>query len=85
MSAVLQSHGRERLGLDLETGARLGEVRHTLTHMKLSLELWAVAAVREPSLGSGGYTGLAWVTPEEADGMGISTLARKALAALANT
>lgn len=81
--AVGRRHAAAALGVRLEGLERVAEVRHTLTHMKLTLGLWRVraAAGAEPAL-EGSYTALTWVTPEEADGMGVSTLARKALAAL---
>jgi A/G-specific adenine glycosylase len=68
---------RDRLGLTLDTpGAEVVSVHHVLTHMRLHLTLIAVRAdpLELPS-------DARWVGLSEPDGVGISTLCRKALAA----
>jgi A/G-specific adenine glycosylase len=69
---------RERLGVPVTLGARLGQVRHVFTHRKLTLGVWsgAVSGALAPTW----YTGAAWFDPHDLDGLGVSTLARKALA-----
>lgn len=68
------------LGVTAAVDSRLGSVRHTLTHMRLQVEVVAVSAVGEPDTRH--YTALAWVSlgdDEALSGMGLSTLARKVL------
>ena len=75
---------RERLGLPgARVGAALGSVQHILTHMRLTLHLLAIEAPADASLRLAHYTDHRWVLPDQpdADGdVGLSTLARKALA-----
>jgi A/G-specific adenine glycosylase len=70
----------DRLGLDATVTARLGAVSHTLTHMRLQVEVVAVTAVGEPETRH--YTALLWADPTDThalDQLGLSTLARKVL------
>ena len=71
---------RDRLGLDAAVIGRLGAVKHTLTHMRLQVEVVAVTAVGEPVVRH--YTALLWADPTDRDALdqlGLSTLARKVL------
>lgn len=71
----------ERLGAGATVTARLGTVRHTLTHMRLQVEVVAVTLDGAPAVGA--YTALEWVDPSQPgalDDLGLSTLARKVLA-----
>jgi len=70
----------DRLGLEATVTGRLGAVSHTLTHMRLQVEVVAVTAVGEPEARH--YTALLWADPSDADALdqlGLSTLARKVL------
>ena len=70
-----------RLGLEEPAvGRELGAVQHTLTHMKLTLHVLALASAEAVELSH--YTDHRWVDPAEpeAEDVGLSTLARKALA-----
>jgi A/G-specific adenine glycosylase len=85
---VLASAWLDRMGVEVDVGASLGSVSHTLTHMRLTLHIFAVS---NPALTSGQdleprdfYDQLVWATPEALDEMGISTLTRKALATVAS-
>ncbi len=77
---------RERLGLtEGRAGPALGELRHTLTHMHLNLVLHPLMldgdpASSPPSVDLRWYTASTWVPPQEPGELGLSTLARKALA-----
>ena len=71
----------EKLGLAVTVERRLGAVQHTLTHMRLQVEVLEASAVGEPE--PSGYTAVVWADPDDADaldGLGLSTLARKVLA-----
>lgn len=72
----------ERLGTPAGTLRPLGQVRHTLTHMRITLHVFA-AAPAAPPVATAFYTELAWRAPDDPAGIGISTLARKALALVA--
>ncbi len=70
----------DKLGLRVDSSRRLGAVRHTLTHMRLEVEVIAITSSGSPDLRH--YTALVWADPgkpEELDALGLSTLARKAL------
>lgn len=70
----------DRLGVRAQVQQRLGEVRHTLTHMRLRVEVVAVTAAGAPDTRH--YTALTWVDPHDEDALaalGLSTLARKVL------
>ncbi len=56
-------------------------LRHTLTHMRLTLELYRAAATRTDSPGF--YTAERWLPVGRPGRAGLSTLARKAIRALA--
>ncbi len=73
---------RARLGVEATVGAALGTVNHTLTHMRLELHVHAVTTDDEPQPTH--YTALAWVDPTAPGALGLSTLARKALALAAD-
>lgn len=74
---ALQRWLEEELGASFEVGAQLGTVRHTLTHMRLELQLHAVAGEGEPQPRS--FTAARWTQPTHPGELGLSTLARKAL------
>ncbi len=67
----------QRLGLAATVGAPLGSVKHTLTHMKLTLHVLPLHAAGEPQLRY--YTDAQWVAPSQLAQLGTSTLVRKAL------
>lgn len=70
----------QTLGVEARVEGRLGSVRHTLTHMRLEVEVVSVVFVGTPDTRH--YTALAWVGLEDEEaliGMGLSTLARKVL------
>lgn len=68
----------ERLGLLCRPGRALGQVQHVFTHLRLTLHVVELEAWGEPS--SAHYTALRWADPAAPEGLGLSTLARKALA-----
>ncbi|MCB9778109.1 MAG: A/G-specific adenine glycosylase [Alphaproteobacteria bacterium] len=79
----------ERLGLPIRVEARLGEVQHTLTHMRLTLHVLRVATgapvagevdAPVPDLDHRWYTASTWIRADDPGALGLSTLARKALA-----
>lgn len=69
---------QERLGATVGPLRRLGAVKHTLTHMRITLHVFG-APLRPPATPAAFYTELAWVDPAAPAGVGTSTLARKAL------
>lgn len=70
---------KRRLHLVIQPGRLLGSVRHVFTHRKLDLAVYHVTSDVTPTIGEY-YTGLAWVDPASPGDLGLSTLARKALA-----
>ena len=74
---ALVTFGADRLGVTWAAGAHLGTVRHTLTHMRITTHVMVAAALGDPT--SNHYTALTWVDPDAPGGIGLSTLARKAL------
>lgn len=72
----------ERLGVHPGATRELGSVRHTLTHMRITLYLFRCPAPA-PHAPATFYTELAWRRPDALDGLGTSTLARKGLALVA--
>jgi A/G-specific adenine glycosylase len=68
-----------RLGIDAGPLQPLGSTRHTLTHMRITMHVFASRA-EAPEAPRAFYTALAWRDPAQPDGLGTSTLARKALA-----
>jgi len=77
----ITSAWQERLGVTPSVTGSLGTVTHTLTHMRLTLHVFAVAS---PSctVPRAFYDGLQWLHPLDIDARGISTLTRKALGLL---
>jgi A/G-specific adenine glycosylase len=63
----------------VKVGHALGEVRRTLTHRELSLQLFSVAGAR-PRAVRGGVQEWRWATLAEAGTLGMSTAMQKALA-----
>lgn len=68
----------ERLGVVCRPGRPLGSVLHVFTHIRLTLHVLEIEAWGEPT--ARWYTALTWADPDDPRGLGISTLARKALA-----
>ncbi len=68
----------QRLGVTAAPGAPLGVVRHTLTHMKIVRHVLRAEISGSPELGH--YTAMRWSSPTATGELGLSTLARKALA-----
>jgi len=60
------------LGRGADIGERLGEVRRTLTHRDLTMWIHEVRGGRSPRALEG-YQELRWVTPEQAQALGMST------------
>lgn len=87
LAAAVQRVSAERLGFTLRLEERLGEVRHTLTHMRLRLVVVTAQAAGPLVLGEGPlpplrpswYTATSWVNPAAPVDLGLSTLARKSL------
>lgn len=83
---------RSRLGMEAQVVARHGAVSHTLTHMEILLHVVEVspagpdlvaapgASPAVPDVLPVGYTAAAWILPDDADSLALSSLARKALA-----
>lgn len=68
----------ERLGRQPGPLRPLGSVKHTLTHMRITLYVFS-AELAVPSAPADFYTALRWADPAAPAGVGTSTLARKAL------
>ncbi len=80
---ALASH----LGLTSGALSRVGHVRHTLTHMHVCLDLLSLSSAPDapaPDPRSAFYTAWAWVDPAAPRDVALSTLARKALAIVAD-
>lgn len=78
-SVALEQAWSERLGVQVEVGALLGEVDHIFTHRKLRLIVHKIAAAQgEPS--AKGYPEVRWVDREAIIGMPLSRLTQKVLA-----
>ena len=73
---------KERLGLDVQLGRRLGQVRHIFTHRKLTQSVWAGQGSGELSLRY--YEGAAWFDPLDLQGLPLSKLTLKTLDVRAN-
>ncbi len=69
----------ERLGLAVVPGAALGQVQHTLTHMKLTLHVLDIPVRGSAAPVLSHYTDARWIDPASPGEVGISTLAAKAL------
>ncbi len=69
---------RGTLGASIRLGESLGCVRRTLTHRELELNLYDVTARSEPRP-SHRYQEFRWVTPAEAQKLGMSTAMQRAL------
>ena len=77
-AAALTRAWADRIGGAFTVGASLGSVRHTLTHMKLTVHVFEARA--EPgSQPVGFYDRQVWAHPADLDSLGVSTLTRKAL------
>ena len=68
---------KERLDVKVKTFSSIGSVKHTLTHMKLTLQVISVEFEGQPK--SDHYTHMRWVKPQSLGTIGVSTLATKAL------
>ncbi len=69
---------RSAVGASIRLGASLGSVRRTLTHRDLELRLYRVTAKSEPRP-SAGYQEFRWVSPGDAQNLGMSTAMQRAL------
>ena len=76
---ALTESWKQRLHLVIQPGRALGTVRHVFTHRRLDLMVFHVTSDGTPEIGDY-YTALAWVDPQDPGQLGLSTLARKALA-----
>lgn len=70
---------QSRLGRALGALQPLGSVKHTLTHMRITLHVFE-GTLDVPAAPAGFYTALRWVAPARPEGVGTSSLARKAMA-----
>ncbi|MCB9791803.1 MAG: A/G-specific adenine glycosylase [Alphaproteobacteria bacterium] len=70
---------RERLGVDVQPSARIGQVRHVFTHRKLTLGVWAMSVAPGVELQPSWYSDAGFIDLKQLDDMGVSTLARKSL------
>ncbi len=70
-----------RLGTSVAAAEEKATVRHIFTHLKLDTRVFLVELGGAPSANPDNYTDLRWCTVEEAEGMAISTYARKLLRA----
>jgi A/G-specific adenine glycosylase len=81
--AALAAALRERLGLAATIGAKLGEAAQTLSHRELTVAVYEAAAPpRFTPRAKAFYTDARFATPDAAPG-GVSSVTRKALAAIA--
>lgn len=80
LAALAREAVAHRAGWELEVGQQLACVRHTLTHMRLTLHVFAASGERvaEPAF----YTGERWLDVQRPGRAGLSTLARKAIAGI---
>jgi A/G-specific adenine glycosylase len=78
LAALVREAVAHRAGWELQVGPQLAQVRHTLTHMRLTLHVFAATGSRvgEPAF----YTGERWLDVQRPGRAGLSTLARKAIA-----
>ncbi len=81
--ATLARALRERLGLSLERRRPAGTVSHLFTHRRLTLHLFH-AEVGPGRVRRHGYDAHRWLAPDAASALPLSTLARKALRAVAD-
>lgn len=79
-TAALKRIATEKLGMNVDVGAEIGAVSHTLTHMKLTLHICVMTSSSAVLLN--GYTALHWWNDSAASSLdaGMSTLSSKALA-----
>ena len=78
-TAALQRAFADRLGLAVNPGRTLGQVQHTLTHMKLTLHVLDIPAPPRQKHTLSHYTDARWIAPASPGEIGLSTLASKAL------
>jgi A/G-specific adenine glycosylase len=69
---------RGTLGPGIRVEASLGSVRRTLTHRELTLSLYRITARSEPRP-SAQYQEFRWVSPADAQSLGMSTAMQRAL------
>jgi A/G-specific adenine glycosylase len=75
---VALRQGLEGMGLVVNQARSSGQVRHELTHRILEVHRYEVAVAG--SVLPGAYAAADWVSEEQLSSLGLSTLARKALA-----
>jgi A/G-specific adenine glycosylase len=71
---ILMAETRRRFDLDLDVGAELGTVKHTITHHRIRAHCFEARAVGDATAES-----LRWVEDGELGAYGLSALARKSL------
>lgn len=70
---------QERVGLTLNFEHWVGEVVHVFTHRRLTVQVYQASPLAgDPTPGTG-YDRVGWYTREEAEQLGLSTLAKKLL------
>ncbi len=79
--AALEQVWRERVGVTIEVGERLGEVEHIFTHRKLRLVVHGIE-VTEGEPAARGYPELRWVDHASVSSLPLSRLTQKVLAAV---
>jgi A/G-specific adenine glycosylase len=83
---VLRDLLRENLGLEATIGERLGGVAQPLTHRDLSVTAYRATPVGRAALSPAGlYTEARFFEPEEMETLGLSSVTRKLLQALAES
>jgi A/G-specific adenine glycosylase len=70
------------VGLSVRESAPMSRVEHVFTHLHLVVDVYVVDAEGEPTVGPE-YAIARWLPPDALDAVGLSTLARKLLAAAA--
>jgi A/G-specific adenine glycosylase len=71
---------QEQLGLTLHVEHLVGQVVHVFTHRRLSVSVYAARRVVGDPSPCEAYDRIGWFTLEEAEQLGLSTLARKLMA-----
>lgn len=79
-AAALQAAVDQRTGWAVTVGAKLGTVRHTLTHMRLELQIFEASGGTDDVAGF--YEATRWLNIQTPGRAGISTLTLKAIKAL---
>ena len=82
---VLARVWADSFGLKVSVGRQLGQVKHVLTHMRLTVGVHGITAADHPHAPLQGYTALKWVHPARAEQVALSSLAVKTLKLISST